>query len=149
MPWQTSRILRPKLAMTLATTAFAACATARGPARERACQVAPAQKTWEGDTLVYTEAQVTTKPWPRQVLRLRYPDELRRGGISGAVFLAYVVDRDGFVETDHIRVMDSTHPGFIAPALEMIQGTQYCPGARDGRPVRVLVRQVVRFNIVR
>jgi protein TonB len=95
--------------------------------------------------LTATEADVL--PLLTSHLQPHYPEALRRTGVSGQVVLEYVVGTSGWVDASSVRVLLSTHPAFSAAALEAIRGVRFRPARRSGRPVAVLVRQTIRFEI--
>lgn len=79
----------------------------------------------------------------------RYPGVLRLAGVEGRVTLEFVVGADGRVEASSIRVMATTNADFDAASIAAVRGSRFRPAKIGGRPVRQLVRQVVRFTIER
>lgn len=79
----------------------------------------------------------------------RYPGVLRMAGVEGRVTLEFVVGANGRVEASSIRVMATTNADFDAASIEAVRGSRFRPAKIGGRPVRQLVRQVVRFTIER
>ena len=67
-------------------------------------------------------------------------------GVAARVTLQFVVGTDGRVERASVKVLESTSIAFDDAARQMIGTSLYRPGRRHGRPVRVLVRQGVRFG---
>ncbi len=84
--------------------------------------------------------ELVTAPHPR------YPDGLRRAGVSGLVRLQFVVGSDGRVDERSIRVLTSSHPGFTLAAFQAHRGSRFKPARRGGRPVAALVQQTIRFS---
>ncbi len=86
---------------------------------------------------------------PRLVKRVApaYPPLARARGQEGVVVVEAVIDRDGAVEPAGVTVVQSV-PDFDAAALAAFRGWRFTPG-RDGHgsPVRVLVRQPIRFQL--
>ncbi|MEA2724434.1 MAG: periplasmic protein TonB [Gemmatimonadales bacterium] len=80
------------------------------------------------------------QPYPR------YPDGLRRAGMSGVVQLQFVVGSDGRVDDRSIRVLVSSHPGFTLAAFQALRESRFKPARRGGRPTAVLVEQTIRFS---
>jgi TonB family protein len=80
-------------------------------------------------------------------LSLEYPEMLRPTGLAGLVELEYVVTGAGAVEPESIRVVRSTHSAFAEAAREALSAARFRPARRGGRPVAVLVRQLVRFVV--
>ncbi|PYO44063.1 MAG: hypothetical protein DMD33_04225 [Gemmatimonadetes bacterium] len=75
-----------------------------------------------------------------------YPELLRVAGIAGRVVVEAVIDTLGHAEAA-LRVVESSHPGFDAPALDYVRRAVFRPGRVHGRPVRVLVRLPVDFRL--
>ncbi len=86
---------------------------------------------------------------PRLVKRVApaYPPLARARGQEGVVVVEAVIDRSGAVEPAGMTVVQSV-PDFDAAALAAFRGWRFTPG-RDGHgnPVRVLVRQPIRFQL--
>ena len=79
-------------------------------------------------------------------LQPRYPDVLRRAGVSGLVRLQYVVGSDGKIEAGSIRVLHQSHPAFLLAAVEALRESRFTPARRSGRPAAALVQQTIRFS---
>jgi TonB family protein len=76
---------------------------------------------------------------------LEYPDGMKEKGISGEVYVQFMVTTSGKLE--EIRVARSTQKDFEAPALEVFKGMPaWDPGKQRGKPVRVKVVVPVRFK---
>jgi TonB family protein len=96
---------------------------------------------------VYAEDAVTERP---QLLRFpvpKYPDSLRAAGVSGRVLVEVIVDSSGHADSASVRILSSSHPGFEAPAREVVLGATYAAGRLNGRAVPVLVRFPIPFTI--
>lgn len=78
---------------------------------------------------------------------LVYPPELREARVEGSVTLEAVVDSAGTVDPGSIRVLNSSHEAFEAPAITMLRGTRFRPGHVDGRTVTMLVQVPVHFTL--
>jgi TonB family protein len=98
------------------------------------------------DTAVVAASEVDRLPELLGDLTPRYPDELRRVGLSGATLLEYVIDRDGRVVPGSIRVMRTSHPAFAQSAIESLKRARFNPARRAGRSIAVVVRQRIRFE---
>jgi TonB family protein len=98
-----------------------------------------------GDTAV-AASEVDRLPELLGDLAPRYPDELRRAGLSGETLLEYVIDRDGRVVPGSIRVMRTSHPAFAQSAIESLKRARFNPARRAGRSIAVVVRQRIRFE---
>lgn len=85
--------------------------------------------------------------WPRPVrtVSVQYPETLRPAAIPGEVLIAFVVDADGRVQDP--TVIESTHPDFVAPALESIAQWQFDAGTKGGKSVNTRIRLPVVFAV--
>jgi TonB family protein len=84
--------------------------------------------------------ELLAQPYPR------YPDGLRRVGVSGLVRLQFVVGSGGRVDERSIRVLVSSHPGFLLAAFQAVRESRFKPARRGGSPTAVLVEQTIRFS---
>lgn len=76
-----------------------------------------------------------------------YPEALRAAGITGRVVVQAVIDTLGRAEPG-VTVVESSHAGFEAPALDYVRGAVFRPGRVHGRAVRVLIRLPVDFRLL-
>ena len=85
---------------------------------------------------------------PRLIVELRphYPDGLQRARVSGLVQIEYVVGINGRMDPRSVRVVASSHPGFLLAALDALKGARFRPARKGGRAVPVLVQQTIRFQ---
>jgi TonB family protein len=81
--------------------------------------------------------------------RLTYPELLRALSIEGRVVIETVIDTLGRPEPAVLRVVESSHPGFEAPARDFVRRARFRPGRAHGRMVRVLVRVPIAFVLNR
>ena len=72
-----------------------------------------------------------------------YPDEAKKAGLSGNVFLKFRVNVDGSVSA--IRVLKG-QPEFRKPAMDAISQFRFKPAEREGKPVAVWMSHVIRFG---
>lgn len=96
-------------------------------------------------TAVFAVTEVEQPPELARDLYPRYPEALRRSGVSGEVQLEYVIQSSGRVDRESIRVLASAHPSFSEAAIEAVRGARFKPALRAGRPVAVRVRQTIKF----
>lgn len=77
-----------------------------------------------------------------------YPAVMKSAGIPGKVVLQFVVNTDGKVDPDNIKVMSSSHKAFEDPARKgIVSGScTFKAGSSRGQPVRVLVQQAISFK---
>jgi periplasmic protein TonB len=95
---------------------------------------------------VFSTTEVDQLPELAQELHPRYPDALRRAGVSGLVQVQYVVGSDGRVDDRSVRVLASSHPAFLLAALQALRNARFKPARRAGQPAAVLVQQTIRFR---
>ena len=80
---------------------------------------------------------------------LQYPPLLRAAGVDGEVIIEVVIGPDGHPEPGTLRVVRSTNRGFEQAARDAMVRCIFRPGRIRGAAVRVLIRQPIRFEIVR
>jgi protein TonB len=99
----------------------------------------------------YMEAVVEERPDLIQgtCIQPRYPEILRQAGIEGRVLIEFVIDTLGRAERAGLRVINSAHQLFEAPARETVLSCRFRPGRIQGRAVRVRVQQPINFTIAR
>ncbi len=99
-----------------------------------------------GDT-VWTVDQVAVPPQVVQAVTPRYPAIARARGVEGVVVVEAVVDRRGTVEANALEVVQSV-PLLDEAAVDAFRRWRFRPGRDDrGNPVRVVVRQPIRFRL--
>jgi protein TonB len=76
-----------------------------------------------------------------------YPPMLRQAGIAGTVVIEVVVDSSGRADRRTLEVISASHAGFVPAARDVVLGTRYRAARDRGRPVPVLVRYPVVFEI--
>jgi protein TonB len=80
-------------------------------------------------------------------MRALYPPILRSAGIEGRAVLQLVVDTQGRVELEGLKVLSATHPEFGAAAVALAPMIRFEPARRNGRPVRVWVQLPVDWQV--
>ncbi|MEO8635421.1 MAG: TonB family protein [Gemmatimonadales bacterium] len=103
--------------------------------------------TIEGE--VFLAAEVEDRPEAADPTKCqpKFPPVMQSAGIDGKVVMQFVVNVDGKVEGQSLKIISSTHKAFEAPAREAILGCPFKPGKSRGQPVRVLVQQQVSFKL--
>lgn len=77
---------------------------------------------------------------------MKYPQMARESGISGTVFVTFVVERDGSV-TD-VKVLRGIGGGCDEEAIRVIKAMpKWNPGKQRGKPVRVQFNLPIRFTL--
>ena len=77
-----------------------------------------------------------------------YPRDLIATGTEGQVQATYVVDAAGRVDTTTFQVLQSDDPRFTESVRTALGGMRFRPAKRAGKPVRQLVQQRFRFQIL-
>ncbi len=87
-----------------------------------------------GETALYAFLQKETK----------YPEEARDQGITGKVFVQFIVEKDGTV--DSVWVKRSAHPLLDAEAMRVVQLMDgWKPATQNDKPVRVQYMLPISF----
>jgi TonB family protein len=96
---------------------------------------------------IYTSDQVDQPATldPGEPIEAEYPTALFASGINGSVVAEFVVDVEGRMEPGTFSIVTSTHPLFGAAAARALQSALYIPATKDGKVVRQVVQQPVRF----
>lgn len=76
-----------------------------------------------------------------------YPRDLMARGVEGYAAMRFVVDSLGAVDMSSVRVLDFTHPEFVAAVRTAMPGMRFSPARLGDRPVRQLAEQLFRFEI--
>lgn len=77
---------------------------------------------------------------------IKYPEQARRMGIEGKVFVQFVIDKDGSI-TD-VQVLKGIGSGCNEEAVRVIQNApKWTPGKQRGRPVRVRMSVPITFRL--
>ena len=97
----------------------------------------------QADETIYTK--VDENPVPVKTPPPRYPDSLKREGVSGVVAVIIVIDEKGSIMSSSIA--KSSHAEFERPALEAVKNWKFKPAKKDGNPVKVRVTIPLRFNV--
>jgi TonB family protein len=87
----------------------------------------------------FDPAVLLAQPMPR------YPAALQSAGVAGSVVVEFVIDTTGRVERPSVRMVESSHPAFEDAAQAAVLGARFRPARLNGRPVRQITQQRVRF----
>ena len=89
-----------------------------------------------GETALYAFISKETK----------YPEEAREQGITGKVFVQFIVEKDGSV--DSVWVKRSAHPLLDAEAMRVVQLVDgWKPATQNDKPVRVQYMLPISFTM--
>lgn len=108
-----------------------------------ACTETPTEAVQDELEKVYKEAdQMPEFPGGMEemmqymIQSIKYPKELQESGVSGKVFVQFVVDSEGKVR--QVEVLKSLHEQLDAEAVKVISGMpDWTPGKKDGKNVNV------------
>jgi TonB family protein len=80
------------------------------------------------------------------VQNITYPQEARKQGIQGTVYVTFVIDKDGSVTNS--KVLRGVHPLLDAEALRVVNGMPaWNPGKQQGKAVRVQFNMPIKFSL--
>lgn len=92
----------------------------------------------------YPGGTVSMQAYIRQTLK--YPEAAQKKGISGKVYIKFVVDIDGTITDAY--VLKGIGEGCDEEALRVVNAMpKWKPGKQNGRPVRVLFTLPVNFKL--
>jgi TonB family protein len=79
-----------------------------------------------------------------------YPDALRASEVSGRVIVTFAIDTLGQVIHNSARIEAASRPEFGDAVCDWLQGAQFEPIRRDGRPIIALARNMLgTFELTR
>jgi TonB family protein len=80
---------------------------------------------------------------------MQYPPDARRAGIDGKVFVEFIVDKDGSIPPDQIRVVKGLSPSLDAEAIRVIResSVKWTPGIQHGKSVKQRMVLPVTFTL--
>ena len=77
---------------------------------------------------------------------IKYPEEAKEKGISGRVFISFVIEKDGSVT--EVKVMRSVNPIVDNEAVRVVKAMpKWKPGLMKGKPVRVSYVLPINFKL--
>ncbi|HEX9754052.1 MAG TPA: TonB family protein, partial [Gemmatimonadales bacterium] len=76
-----------------------------------------------------------------------YPRTMLSRNLEGSVFVVFVVDSTGLVDTTTFRVIRATHRDFVEAIRAALPGMRFRPAMLGGQAVRQLVEQPFTFKI--
>ena len=113
---------------------FASAALVAALAAAPAAAAAQSGEVFEATSLP-TPHRVASPPVAAPLIARTYPEELRRSGTSGTVYMKFIVGADGKVEPGSIEA-DAPLAAFEPAAKQVIQGIEFTPGKKGSTAVR-------------
>ena len=96
---------------------------------------------------VYAPDEIATRPELVKKVMPIYPPIARNRGLEGLVVVEVVIDRQGHIEDDRVKVVQSV-PGLDQAAIDALRQWRFRPGRdKEGRPVLVRVQIPFRFQL--
>jgi TonB family protein len=72
---------------------------------------------------------------------------LLNAGIGGTVTLQFVIEADGTIQEQTVKIIDATHDEFRNAAVQAIQAFRFTPGRYRGENVRVLIQMPLTWQV--
>ena len=80
------------------------------------------------------------------VKNIKYPEEARKNGISGTVYISFIVEKDGEITNE--KVLKGVDESLDNEALRVVKMMPaWKPGIQRGEPVRVQFNLPIQFNL--
>jgi TonB family protein len=77
---------------------------------------------------------------------LKYPSEAKEKGITGTVYLTFIVDTEGSIQ--HVQIFRGVGAGLDEEAIKVVENApKWEPGTQDGQKVNVKMRLPIRFAL--
>lgn len=79
---------------------------------------------------------------------LKYPSSALRNGVEGTVYVRFIVDKDGSIIKDCVKVAKSVDPALDAEAVRVVRmSPNWTPALQNERPTKQRIRVPVKFKI--
>jgi protein TonB len=76
-----------------------------------------------------------------------FPSDAKAQGISGKVFIEFVVNADGNIEDKSIKIIKSIHKSCDEEAIRLISNSpKWEPAIENGKPVKQIFVMPIKFN---
>jgi Gram-negative bacterial TonB protein C-terminal len=111
------------------------------PARPTSCATAQAS-----DSAVHALSDVSEAPVLRGFDVLITAGGPVTGSVRYHVLASVIVNADGRVEPDSVRLLERTETSFDDNAVAFARGLRFWPACRDSKPVRVRVEYPVNYE---
>jgi periplasmic protein TonB len=81
-------------------------------------------------------------------MNIQYPKEARKAKITGRVILEFVIEKDGSVPSQYIKVLKSPHKSLSEEAVRLMKNApKWIPGKLKGIPVRTKKVLPISFKL--
>jgi len=90
--------------------------------------------------------RVTERPYILKAIEPKYPPDMHRLGKTAVVTVDALIDRRGKVR--RTTIYKSAGKSFDAAAMNAIKKSVFEPGKVNGKPVAVLYRMKIKFNLI-
>ena len=84
-----------------------------------------------------------------RALERYYPTVLRNSRVQGRVLIELVVDEEGRVRPESVRVVEASHAAFGEAALRAVERFRFTPAMLGGQPVPVRVTIPIAWSVPR
>lgn len=150
------------LSMAIISPAFISCTVEPAPeepaevevkqAPPKASQETSTEEENSEDPLFMVVEVMPTYPGGHEALyayigeKLTYPEQSKREGIQGTVYIGFVIEKDG--QVTNVEVARGVADDLDQAALEVIQSMpNWNPGTQRGKAVRVAFNLPIKFNL--
>lgn len=80
--------------------------------------------------------------------KIKYPKDARRNGIEGKVGISFVVERDGSIKPESIKIEQSLYPSLDKEAIRVVKlMPNWTPANHSGRNVRAKTGFPITFAL--
>ena len=81
---------------------------------------------------------------------LKYPNSALRNNVEGTVYVRFIVDKDGSIIKDCVKVAKSVDPALDAEAVRVVRmSPNWTPALQNERPTKQRIRVPVKFKIAK
>lgn len=75
---------------------------------------------------------------------LRYPEKMKNSGVQGKVYLSFMVDREGAINT--VDLLRGVHPELDEEAIRLVRSFPlFIPAYKEGRPIAAEMKLPISF----
>jgi periplasmic protein TonB len=80
--------------------------------------------------------------------KLKYPKDARKNGVEGKVVVSFIVERDGSVKPESIKIERSVYPSLDMEAIRVVKlMPKWTPANQKGRDVRAKTGFPIIFKL--